>query len=216
MTRAAGHRRPEPPRRRRPLRLTAALATLIGSAAIAGAYALSRDQDTRGMASPPPASRLDVLDVDETPHVAPGQTSPRATPPRNAQSTAPTAGRSPQGTASSAVPSATGPAASGAPAVPSAPPAGPGQDRPGTVPSPGAPSASPDAPTLRRHDTGPEVQELQQRLARIGAWTMPRRDRYDRHLQDAVAGFQAKHGVRGDPPGVYGPATRRLLESLTV
>ncbi len=215
ITRAAGHRRPAPPRRRRPLRLAAALATLIGSAAVAGAYALSRDQDNRGVASPPPASRLDVVDVDETPQVAPGQTPPRASPPGNTRRTAPTVGQSPAGTASSAVPSAAGAAASRAPAVPSVPPGGPGQNRPGTAPSPGAPSASPGAPTLRRHDTGPEVQELQRRLARIGAWTMPQRDRYDRHLQDAVAGFQAEHGVRGDPPGVYGPATRRLLEALT-
>ncbi|MFI5640102.1 peptidoglycan-binding protein [Streptomyces goshikiensis] len=215
MTRAAGHRRPEPPRRRRPLRLTAALATLIGSAAVAGAYALSRDQDTRGVASPPPASRLDVLEVDETPGTGSGATPPHTSRPRGAQRTAPAAGQRPQGTTSSAVPSATGAAASGAPAVPSALPGGPGQDRPGTASPSGTPSARPDAPTLRRHDTGTEVQELQHRLRRIGAWAMPQRGRYDRHLQDAVAGFQAKYGVRGDPPGVYGPATRRLLESLT-
>ncbi|MFJ4314244.1 peptidoglycan-binding protein [Streptomyces lavendulae] len=215
ITRAAGHRRPEPPRRRRPLRLTAALATLIGSAAITGAYAFSRDQDTRGAASPPPASRLDVDEVDESPGIAPGPTPPRATPPSGAQRTAPVSGQSPPGTASSAVPSATDAAASSAPAVSAAPPGGPQQDRPRTAPSPGAPSAPPDAPTLLRHDTGPGVQDLQHRLAQVGAWTMPQRGVYDRHLQDAVAGFQAKHGVRGDPPGVYGPATRRLLESLT-
>ncbi|MEV6580448.1 peptidoglycan-binding protein [Streptomyces sp. NPDC051582] len=215
LTRAAGHRRPEPPRRRRPLRLTAALATLIGSAALAGAYALTRDQDTRDAASPAPAGRLDVLDVDETPHAAPGQTPPRATAPGGARRTAPAAGQNPPGTASSGVPSATAAAASGAPAAPSVPSGGPRQDRPGTDPSPGAPSASPDAPTLRRHDTGPQVRELQRRLARIGAWTVPQRGVYDRHLQDAVARFQAEHGVRGDPPGIYGPATRRLLESLT-
>ncbi|MFD6183061.1 peptidoglycan-binding protein [Streptomyces goshikiensis] len=211
-TRAAGHRRPGPTRRRRPLRVTAALATLIGSAAVAGAYALSRDQDTRGVASPPPASRLDVLDVDETPGVVPGQSQSHTTPADGAHRTASAAGRSPTDTASSAVPSTA--AVSVDPATPSAPSGGQ-QDHPGASPSHGAPSVPPDPPTLRRHDEGPEVQELQRRLAQIGAWSMPQRGRYDRHLHDAVARFQATHGVRGDPPGVYGPDTRRLLDSLT-
>ncbi|MFG2988318.1 peptidoglycan-binding protein [Streptomyces sp. NPDC048257] len=209
MTGPARHRAHGPTRRRRPLRITTALATLIGSAAIAGAYALSRDQDTRGVASPPPASRLDVLDVDETPDAATGQTPPQEAIPGGAERTTPTGGQSPMGTASSAAPSTS--------STPSAATSGaaPRQDHPETAPSSGAPSASPDRPTLRRHDTGPEVQELQRRLAQIGAWSMPQRGRYDRHLHDAVARFQATHGVRGDPPGVYGPATRRLLESLT-
>lgn len=46
MTRLAGHRAHRPTKRRRPLRVTAALATLIGSAAIAGTYAFARNQGT--------------------------------------------------------------------------------------------------------------------------------------------------------------------------
>ncbi|MEV6398076.1 peptidoglycan-binding domain-containing protein [Streptomyces sp. NPDC051907] len=72
-----------------------------------------------------------------------------------------------------------------------------------------------EAPTLRRHDTGPEILELQHRLAQIGSWSLPQRGRYDKHLQDAVERFQATHGIQGDPSGVYGPATRRLLELMT-
>ncbi|WP_229334063.1 peptidoglycan-binding domain-containing protein [Streptomyces flavotricini] len=89
------------------------------------------------------------------------------------------------------------------------------------TPSSTAPSASPTdtltgtKPTLRRHDTGSQVVDLQRRLAQLGLWTLPQRGRYDQHLDDAVQWFQAKYGVRGDPPGVYGPATRRRLESLT-
>ena len=57
------------------------------------------------------------------------------------------------------------------------------------------------APTLRRHDTGPEVVELQYRLAQIGSWDSPQRGIYGRHLQTAVLQFQEKQGVREDSPG---------------
>ncbi|QEV43824.1 peptidoglycan-binding protein [Streptomyces vinaceus] len=82
-------------------------------------------------------------------------------------------------------------------------------------PSPASPTAPADEPTLRRHDSGPQVVDLQRRLAQLGLWTLPQRGRFDQHLDEAVQWFQAKYGVRGDPPGVYGPATRRRLESLT-
>ncbi|WP_329493935.1 heparin lyase I family protein [Kitasatospora herbaricolor] len=80
----------------------------------------------------------------------------------------------------------------------------------------GGPSATPTAaPTLRRHDTGPEVVELQNRLAQIGSWDYPQHGTYGRNLQTAVQQFQQKQGVRDDQPGVYGPATRRILEAMT-
>ncbi|MFG2978183.1 peptidoglycan-binding protein [Streptomyces sp. NPDC048331] len=208
---AGGHRARKPRRRHRPLRLTAALATLIGSAALAGTYAFSRDQDARNAASPPPASRLDVTDGDEAPGQTPERILPSTGSPGEVRHVAPSARTAPTGPGRSRVPSAS----SGAPAAPSGPPSGSAQERPGTTPSPRAPSATPAPPTLRRHDTGPEVAELQRRLAQLGAWSMPQRGQYDRHLQEAVARFQARHGVRGDLPGVYGPATCRVLQSLT-
>ncbi|WP_406179496.1 peptidoglycan-binding protein [Streptomyces sp. NBC_01006] len=97
-----------------------------------------------------------------------------------------------------------------------APAAGRQSGSPSTVPaSPTAPTAPSEKPTLRRHDAGPQVTDLQRRLAQLGLWSLPQRGRYDQHLDDAVKRFQAKYGVRGDPPGVYGPATRWRLESLT-
>ncbi|WP_423834470.1 peptidoglycan-binding protein [Streptomyces manipurensis] len=214
-----GHRARKPRRRHRPLRLTAALATLIGSATLAGAYALNRDQDTRNAASPPPASRLDVSDGEE-PAAKPLVPSPPGTRgPAEAQPTASSARTGPAGQRRSPVPSVSPPvsppASPGVPAVPSGPPSTQAQERPGAAPSPGTPSATPAAPTLRRHDTGPEVAELQRRLAQLGAWNLPKRDRFDRHLEEAVARLQTRYGVRGDLPGVYGPATRKVLQSLT-
>ncbi|MFE2927892.1 peptidoglycan-binding domain-containing protein [Streptomyces goshikiensis] len=212
---AGGHRARKPRRRHRPLGLTAALATLIGSATLAGAYALSRDQDTRNAASPPPASRLDVSDGEQPAAEPLVQSPPGTRGPAEAQPTAPSARTGPAGQRRSPVPSASPPASPGVSAVPSGPPSAPAQEGPGTVPSPGTPSATPAAPTLGRHDTGPEVVELQRRLAQLGAWSLPQRGRYDGHVQEAVSRFQARHGVRGDLPGVYGPATRKVLQSLT-
>ncbi len=214
MSRPTGHRAHRPAKQRRPLRVTAALATLIGSAAIAGTYAFARSQDTGEATAQAPASRLDVLDAEDDPSAPPEASrspGPSSSPPRR---TPPTPGKSPARTPSAAAPSAP---ATGASAGVSAPPAaGQQSGSPSTVPpSPAPPTAPEEKPTLRRHDTGPQVVDLQRRLGQLGLWSMPQRGRFDQHLDDAVQRFQAKYGVRGDPPGVYGPATRRRLESLT-
>ncbi|MFD5885167.1 peptidoglycan-binding protein [Streptomyces sp. NPDC060334] len=220
MVRSGGHRARRPERRRRPLPIAAALATLIGSAAIAGTYALVRGHDTRDVTAPPPASRLDVVDEDETPDATPDETPERPGPPGSLpsgeQRNAPAAGRGLPATAPSIAPSAPAAPTAGTTAPSSATSNGPlPDDGPGTTPPSGTPVTPVEEPTLRRHDAGAEVVDLQRRLARIGSWDMPQRGRYDRHLQDEVARFQATHGIHGDPPGVYGPTTRRLLESLT-
>ncbi|MER6386859.1 peptidoglycan-binding protein [Streptomyces sp. NPDC001523] len=220
MVRTGGHRARRLERRRRPLPITAALATLIGSAAIAGTYALVRGHDTRDVAAPPPASRLDVVDEDETQDATPDQTPERPGPPGSVpsggQRNTPAAGRGLPATAPST--------AASAPAAPKARTTDPSSatsngprpdDGPGSTPPSSTPVTPVEGPTLRRHDTGAEVVDLQRRLARIGSWDMRQRGRYDRHLQDEIARFQAAHGIHGDPPGVYGPTTRRLLESLT-
>ncbi|WP_031152849.1 peptidoglycan-binding domain-containing protein [Streptomyces xanthophaeus] len=208
------HRAHPATKRRRTLRITAAVATLIGSAAIAGTYAFSRDHDAGQSTAQAPATRLDLLEAETEPSAAPEPSRSPGPLPSSPRRTAPATGTSPAGAPSTAAPSA--PAENTPTGSNSAPAAGrfPG------APSTAAPSASPSAdpaekPTLRRHDSGPQVVELQQRLAQIGAWSRPQRGRYDQHLQHEVQRFQAKHGVRGDPPGVYGPATRRVLESMT-
>ncbi|MFJ3840393.1 peptidoglycan-binding protein [Streptomyces sp. NPDC090054] len=211
MSSSAGHRARRPAKQRRPLRVTAALATLIGSAAIAGAYAFARSQDTGEATAHAPASRLDVLDVEEEPSTPPEASGPPGPLPDLPRATPPVTGNSPVRTPSSAVPSV--PTTGTPTAMNEEPAAGQQSGGPSTVP-PASPTAPAEQPTLRRHDTGPQVVDLQRRLAQLGLWTLPQRGRYDRHLDDAVRGFQAKYGVRGDPPGVYGPATRRQLESL--
>ncbi|MBX9427137.1 peptidoglycan-binding protein [Streptomyces lateritius] len=125
----------EAPKRRRAVHLTAALAALAGSAAIAGAYAFSQGSDPNDMAGPQPASGLEVLDGGQEPLVSP----------------------------------------------------------------PGSQANT----------------ELQQRLRQLGLWPHPLRGHFNRHLQDAVQRFQAEHGISDDSPGVYGPATRHQLESMT-
>ncbi|WP_159046081.1 peptidoglycan-binding domain-containing protein [Streptomyces sp. WM6372] len=214
MSRPAAHRAHRPTKQRRPLRVTAALATLIGSAAIAGTYAFARSQDTDEATAQAPASRLDVRDAEDEPSAPPEASrspGPLPSPPRR---TPPTTGNSPVRTPSSADPSAsTTDPLTGTNAAPTA---GRQTGSPSTVPpSPASPTAPAEKPTLRRHDTGAQVVDLQRRLAQLGLWSLPQRGRYDQHLDDAVQWFQAKYGVRGDPPGVYGPATRRRLESLT-
>ncbi|MFC9824455.1 peptidoglycan-binding protein [Streptomyces erythrochromogenes] len=214
MSRPGGHRAHRPAKQRRPLRVTAALATLIGSAAIAGTYAFARSQDAGEATAQAPASRLDVLDVEDEPGMQPEASrtpGPLPSPPRR---TPPTAGNGPVHPPSSAAPSR--PPAGTPSGANAAPAAGQQSGTPSTVPpSPASPTPPAEKPTLRRHDTGPQVVDLQRRLAQLGLWSQPQRGRYDQHLDDAVRRFQTKYGVRGDSPGVYGPATRRRLESLT-
>ncbi|MCG3044555.1 peptidoglycan-binding protein, partial [Streptomyces sp. S1A] len=72
--------------------------------------------------------------------------------------------------------------------------------------------------TLREGDSGPEVAELQYRLAAVGTYDARRHGVdgvYDDEVTEGVATFQTWYGVRGDPEGVYGPHTRRALERAT-
>ena len=71
------------------------------------------------------------------------------------------------------------------------------------------------APVLQSGDYGPEVVELQQRLAALGIYHGNADGEYGRKVEQAVATFQAMYKVSGDPSGVYGPHTRTALERLT-
>jgi hypothetical protein len=99
----------------------------------------------------------------------------------------------------------------------------PGGPEPSTPPPTAFPSPTPDPtddPTplvLREGDKGPEVVELQQRLAQIsgGIYEGEAHGRYDAKTREAVATFQIWYGVQGDEEGVYGPNTRARLEETT-
>ncbi|MFD4260331.1 peptidoglycan-binding protein [Streptomyces sp. NPDC058534] len=70
-------------------------------------------------------------------------------------------------------------------------------------------------PGLHRGDRGPEVVELQQRLAQLYLYTGDMDGNYDRRVEDSVRTYQWARGIRSDDLGVYGPDTRRQLESET-
>ncbi|MGP3982317.1 peptidoglycan-binding domain-containing protein [Streptomyces sp. KR80] len=65
-------------------------------------------------------------------------------------------------------------------------------------------------PVLKEGDHGPEVVELQKRL-----WMSPADGVYDEDVTRRVRRFQRRAGIKDDPPGVYGPSTRKALESAS-
>ncbi|MBI0300094.1 peptidoglycan-binding protein [Streptomyces sp. PRKS01-29] len=110
----------------------------------------------------------------------------------------------------SATPTApTAPATSGAPQTPSAPAS--------QAPDDPLPPAGDPGDVLTLGSTGPEVTELQKRLLRIPNVYQDGQvnGQYDQTLAQAVSRFQVWYGIRGDANGVYGSATRRILESRT-
>ncbi|MEV5019656.1 peptidoglycan-binding domain-containing protein [Streptomyces sp. NPDC053780] len=70
-------------------------------------------------------------------------------------------------------------------------------------------------PGLRRGDRGAEVVELQQRLAQLYLYTGDVDGSYDHRVEDSVRTYQWARGIRSEDLGVYGPDTRRHLESET-
>ncbi|MGW3244356.1 peptidoglycan-binding domain-containing protein [Streptomyces sp. NPDC001070] len=68
---------------------------------------------------------------------------------------------------------------------------------------------------LKPGSRGPEVVALQQRLAQVQLYDGPADGKYDGGVKYAVQRYQQGYGVTGDASGVYGPATRRSLESVT-
>ncbi|NED01497.1 peptidoglycan-binding protein, partial [Streptomyces sp. SID6648] len=108
------------------------------------------------------------------------------------------------------------PSASSASPTPSRP-AEPTQST--TAPAVGAPSESEHqddpggGPTLQRGDQGPEVVELQQRLAGMRMYRGDLNGNFNRQVEDAVRQYQWYRGIYTDGVGVYGPDTRRRLES---
>lgn len=100
-------------------------------------------------------------------------------------------------------------------AAPPTDPAEPNDPTSGTTPG-GRNNPAPP-PTLREGDTGPEVVEMQKRLIEAGYNSIARDTdgEYGFIIREEVARFQTDKGVEGDERGVYGPATRRALESMT-
>ncbi|MEW2139363.1 peptidoglycan-binding protein [Streptomyces sp. NPDC005409] len=81
-------------------------------------------------------------------------------------------------------------------------------------PKPSTPAARPSAAftTLRMGDRGPEVRALQEMLYGQGFTYVSVTGVYDSQTKRGVSQLQRDRSIKGDPPGVYGPATQAALQ----
>ncbi|MFE0412901.1 peptidoglycan-binding domain-containing protein [Streptomyces tendae] len=207
-----------PPRGRRKgvlLSAAGAVVVVIGAAGFASGL-FSYDTPSRDGALPDEV-RASVPDPSTS------EAPPSAGPSTTAASPTPSASSSPSESASpSAEPSAS---ASPSPSASSASPTPSRSAEPTQSTSPPAEDAAQESedvdrdpgggPTLRPGDQGPEVVELQQRLKEKWMYWGDFDGDYDRQVEDAVRQYQWERGIRTDRVGVYGPETRRRLESET-
>lgn len=200
----------EPPQSRR-RRLSAGLAVgaaVAATAVFAGGLFSGGDEVDRTL--PDPESGTSAVSTVNTGPAAPSSSSATraASLPVSASASAPVS-RTPSPSHSGAA----GPGPSGKPsAQPSTPP--PSTTRAtGTVSEPPPPPSAPA--TLRRGDSGPQVVELQKRLGQALVYSGPADGQYGQGVEDAVRLYQWDRDVEGDAEGVYGPMTRRALESET-
>ncbi|MFD5511609.1 peptidoglycan-binding protein [Streptomyces sp. NPDC127051] len=163
-----------------------AAALLLLAAAGGMAFLLSGpDPEPRRAVKPP------ELSVPVLPARSPGAGADDPSPKGSVRASAPSA-------AASASPTGPGPAGPTAGQTPkSAPP-----DAPSGPPSSGA------SGTLRMGDRGPEVRALQERLRGQGFTYVSVTGEYDSQTKRGVAQLQRDRDIKGDQPGVYGPATQ--------
>ncbi len=211
---------PRPHRRRRKgvlLSAAGAVVVIVGVAGFAGGL-FSYESPSRDDALPDEvrASVPDPSPSEET-TPAPGASAPSAPSASAAPSASPSASASAEASPSASPP----PSASGASPTPSASTdptpttstTAPSDDTP-PQPDQGGIAPAPDT-TLHPGDQGPAVVELQQRLSQLYLFTRTPNGSYDQHLEQSVRTYQWARGIRSDELGVYGPETRRKLESET-
>lgn len=199
---------PRRPRHRRTV-LLAVAGAVVAVAVVAGfasgmfSYKTpSRDeaapQDVR--ASVPTASKSAVSATPSTSGSPSAQPTSASPTPSLSEAPSPTASSTPSATSSrSTNPSPTPTATAGTSTAAAT-------DRQG--------SSSPAA-ILQRGDEGPEVTELQLRLAQLNLYTGPDNGIFDKQVQTSVRTYQLARGIQSDGLGVYGAATRARLESET-
>ncbi|MFE5859349.1 peptidoglycan-binding protein [Streptomyces virginiae] len=124
-------------------------------------------------------------------------------------------GHNPNSGAEAGVPGPTASAPSSAAASPTpsrAPSASASQDpKPPSSPSASASGPSGSSGTLRMGDTGPEVRALQELLYRQGFTYVSVTGVYDSQTKRGVGQLQRDRSIKGDSPGVYGPATQAAM-----
>ncbi|MFF3331109.1 peptidoglycan-binding protein [Streptomyces sp. NPDC002888] len=207
------------PRRHRRTVLLGATAAVVAVVAAAGfasglfSYETpSRDgsasKDVRAAVPAPSTSAAST-----PPTSAPPKASPTPTPTTTPSSASPTA--SPSRSASSAPPSAS-PSTEPAPTTPAADATTPlkPEDNASRQSAPDSDSDA-DNVALRHGDRGAEVTELQQRLGQLFLYNDDIDGKYSTQVEDAVRNYQWSRGIQDDELGVYGPTTRKALESET-
>ncbi|MGW2176762.1 peptidoglycan-binding domain-containing protein [Streptomyces sp. NPDC001732] len=141
----------------------------------------------------------------------PAEESASASAPALPSSSAPVSASPSAPASASASPSPSVSAASSPPPV--APSATPSRSTSPTATTTPPPSLA--GGTLRLGDRGPEVAELQRRLREFRLYSDPTDGNYTSRVEYAVSAYQSYRSITGDPPGVYGPRTRRALEAET-
>ncbi|MFJ6795201.1 peptidoglycan-binding protein [Streptomyces sp. NPDC091268] len=174
-----------PPEPRTRSRLPVAVLALLALAAVGGLVVLLDTPDPQ----PPRATAPPGLSVPVLPARSPGaDTEPSPEEPAGPAASPESGSASPERPAS----------------------ASPGRDA-GPGPTPSGSSARPPAgapATLRPGDRGPEVRDLQLRLYGQGFTYVTATGVYDEPTRRGVLQLQQNRSIKGDPPGVYGPATR--------
>ncbi|MFI1176487.1 peptidoglycan-binding protein [Streptomyces melanogenes] len=191
--------------RRRPLLLalaaTVAIATLGTAAFAGGLFGGDSGTDATG-----PSTTVSTAPDPATTSSSP---SPTTAEPRTTPHTSPSPRKS------SPSPSRTPKASTSPSRRPATPTPTPSQVT-GTVDTTTAPAAPPaTAPVLRKGDDGPEVAELQDRLAQLTIYNGRIDGHFGSKTENAVRTYQSYMGLESDPPGVYGPETRSALEAQT-
>ncbi|MFF8834926.1 peptidoglycan-binding protein [Streptomyces sp. NPDC015130] len=218
-------------RRRRRGTVVAAVAAVavVGTAALAAAVLGGGDEgDDRATGLEITTSASLNVAVSEAP--SPSASSETPEPSSSSPSVRPTATSASPSATSTPSASRTAPVATtGAAAPPAATTtAAPTTAAPTTAPATTAPPATqvPEEPTqpeeteesaatLSYGSSGPEVEELQQRLTLAGAYHGPIDGEYGQGVWRAVKSYQSWMFIEEDPKGVYGPYTREALERST-
>ncbi|MER7821378.1 peptidoglycan-binding protein [Streptomyces sp. NPDC096097] len=125
-------------------------------------------------------------------------------------------GRSSDSGAAADVPGPTASASPPAASVSPTPSRAPGASASQSPKAPSSPSASASSPqsssgTLRMGDTGPEVRALQELLHGQGFTYVSVTGVYDSQTKRGVGQLQRDRSIKGDAPGVYGPATQAAM-----
>ncbi|MEV0125642.1 peptidoglycan-binding protein [Streptomyces sp. NPDC050703] len=191
-----------PPKRRRPYALLAvggAFAAVVAAGVLAaGMLSSAADQPNRHHALPLAPTPAPADPTKPVPPSAKASTRPSATAPVKPRLAPPPAS----------------PTRSSAPSSSSPPP--PTARATGSVRTTPPPRHEPTVrAALAEGDKGPEVAELQERLAQLHLYPGKPDGAYTRLVSDAVTRYQWARGLTDDPRGEYGRETRRSLEAET-